>query len=403
MLKKHKIIIIISVIIVCLILLIAILIPNINKNNLENAKYSNIQSIPSNEAAVSIMKCKYIKEEKSTAPGYDIDIYLEFAKPLFDGEESNEIYYSQLIQLMANKNNYINFRLIDEAKLIVIAVICDKQAQEIAQTIINGDSNYYGRAESFKNLSEFTRSKITNLTIDSELLQTLIDDEWDLRYQILETPEEMDNNYYFYPVTGIQVKNINNKVFNILFEKEYKGNVLNGLNANSTLEQVVQVLGKPTFGSIEEKTIGYKSNKIYVFFSEDVVSIYRVEEYSTDEFEQEVENYQYTNDIKTYISNITDIWEDYDNYYYDSNTVDLAYTLKGVKIQYGVIINHGLTIYTNYKGKINNKEIEELQPEDVPKEVYFENKDSVAEYELQRAESHRLLNYSGDEEDQRVW
>lgn len=394
MTKNHKRILSIVIIILVIFLLFIIIKPFLHQKVLENAKYSSISDIPNNQAAVSIMKCKYIKEEQSTSSDYYLDIYLEFGELLYDGEKSNEIYFSQLIQLVAQVNKYINFRLIDEKNNIIIAVICSEN--EIQQTIINGDSNYYGKAESLKQLEQFTRPKITEVDIQSELLQNLIDNNWDVSNLDLEQSEKLEDNYDLYPETGLKVSKTSNKVFNIIFMDIYEDTVVNGLNAKSSFEDVIQTLGEPTFGSIEEQTIGYKSSKLYVFFTEDEVSIYRLEKYNSTEFEKEIEKYNEQNDIKTFISNITDIWPDYNSYYYDSNTIDLSYILKGVKIQYGVYGNHGITFYTNYTGKLNNKEIEELAMEEMPKEIYFKNSDLVEEYEMERAEKHRLILYSED-------
>ena len=396
MLKEKKKIIITVIIIALILIIIFMLKPVVEQKTLEQQTYSSVQAIPTNEAAVTLMKCKYIKEEASSSSSFDIDIYVEFGRLLFTGTESNEIYYSQLTQIVAVVNQYKNFRLIDEKNEIVVAILCSDG--EIQRTIINGEPNYYGKVASLQELQEFTRPETTTLNVESELLKSIIENNWSIKNINLGTlKEEWEDKYFMYPETSVKIKTIDNTVFHMMFIDGYEDKIVNGLDMNSTLEEVVSTLGEPTFGSIEEKVVGYKSNELYVFFSEYWVSVYRVDNnYSTSEFEAEIEKYQEEKNLKTYISNITDIWPDYDNYYYDANTVDLSYILKGVKIQYGITGNHGVTFYTNYKGKVNNKEIEELQEEDIPDEVYFENKDSVAEYEMSRVEQEVIFERGED-------
>lgn len=397
MTKKQKIILVI--IIATIAILVILLIPLIKQKALEDKRYNSISEVPNNQAAVSIFKCKYIKEEQSTSSGYNKDIYIEFGEPLYKGEESNEIYYSQLTQLVAQVNRYSSFRLIDEKNSIFVAVLCSNN--QIQQTIINGDSNYYGRQESYKELKQYTKPKISEMDIQSTEISKLMENNWDIKCLNLGDSYELEDNYELYVNEGLKINSIKNIVFNIVFTDTHKDNIVNNLGTQSSLEEVVRTLGEPTFGSVEEQTIGYRNNDIYVFFTEDEVSIYRVEKVEDNNLEETIKVYLEEKNLKVFISDLTDVWEDYNNYYYDANTVDLWYTLKGVKAQYGVIGNHGLTFYTNYTGTIlEGKTIEELSKEDIeiPKEIYFKNTDSVAEYELARAEKHRLILYSDDED-----
>lgn len=404
MTQKQKRNIVKIILLIALILLFLLLYTIIQQKTLENKKYASIEDIPSNKAAVSIMKCYYIKEEKSQNSDYELDIYLEFGEPLYTDEGTNEIYYSQLTQIVANVNRYVNFRLIDEKSGILIAVICDTTSKEIQQTIINGDSNFYGNLESYKNLKSYEETAITEIDIQSNEINTLLENNWKITSLELEEKEYGDENYDRYPIEGLRIRNERNKVLNIIFTQKYEKEIVNGLTTKNSLEEVVETLGEPTFGSLEEQTIGYKGKDIYVFFSEDEVSVYKVEEIQkTEEFIEVVNKYLDERNLKTFISNVTDVWEDYDEYYYDSTTVDLQYILKGIKIQYGITSNHGITFYKNYTGKILEdktfKELLEAEITEIPKEIYFINNDSVAEYELERAELQRVITHGGDYQD----
>ena len=61
--------------------------------------------------------------------------------------------------------------------------------------------------------------------------------------------------------------------------------------------------------------------------------------------------------MNEFLDKLTDLWPDYDKYEYDSNYVEIWYTLKGVKIQYNSTNPQGIQIYENYKGDLkDNKE-----------------------------------------------
>ena len=371
------------------------------KSNFSNLSFNEIST---NEDGITYMKSKYIKEEKSNLSPFYTDIYLTFGKLLFTGEESNETYYAHIIELVAKTNNYKSFRLIDTKNDIVVAVVCNYNREEIEQIIINNDPAYYTRIQSKKELKNYTKTQITEFNIESQLINNLIRNNWkinNLNFD-LKNNYELGNGYKYYLNENIEMKIVKDKVFNIVFGVEHKEVIVNGLTATSTLEAVIMKLGKPTFGSIEEKYIGYKGKEIYLFFTEGQVSIYRVDENKEINLEKEINEYIQEKDLKRFVSNITDTWVDYDRYYYEKNSVDLTYNLKGVRVQYSITERHGITFYNNYVGAvINGKTLEELSKDenvDIPNFIYFINEDSVNEYEKSRSELY-LLSIYGEEED----
>ena len=153
-----------------------------------------------------------------------------------------------------------------------------------------------------------------------------------------------------------------------------------------------------TFGSLEEKYIGYKGEKIYVFFNSEQISIYPIETHEVNVADF-VKNYEEEKSIKKFVSNITDNWEDYETYAYDEYTVDLTYPLYGIKVQFGVTSDHGIIIYNNYAGKVLDNYTQEnlvnLEIE-IPSYIYFVEEDSVNEYERER---YNLLTFNAEDTD----
>lgn len=53
---------------------------------------------------------------------------------------------------------------------------------------------------------------------------------------------------------------------------------------------------------------------------------------------------------------LTDIWPDYDSYNYDSDYVEIYYSLKGVRIAFSSHNKEGIEIYENYKGDLKKEQ-----------------------------------------------
>jgi hypothetical protein len=199
-----------------------------------------------------------------------------------------------------------------------------------------------------------------------------------------------------YEDTGIMVRNVYQKIFNIVFTENYSGNVINGINALSTTEDIISALGEPTYGTSEYGVFGYKGEKIYVFFSTAYsslqISVYRVEDYEKEDFAKLIENYNEEQNVKKFVSSVTDIWRDYSSYEYDTNYVNLQYALKGVAIQFNVTKDHGIIIYENYNGQIaEGKTLEDLKQGSTIKNVYYKNENSVHICEQDRIEEYTKM------------
>lgn len=359
--RNVKKILIIAVILFALILGVRELALNaIERANLENKTYTSISDFTSVKEIAKYMGCTYIKEEPSTGEKYDIDIYLEFKYPLYTDEVSNEDYYYQMIALMLEYLNYQNIRLIDQENDIVIAVECNKENKEIENLLINGEDNYFGTQENLKQIQKYQQLNVSELEIQAQEIKDLISSNWITSQVNFGTKESTFNNYDIYFDEGIEVKTISKKVFNIVFTEKYSNPVVNGIKVNTSFEEIKNILGEPTFNHsnyIENKQkdigyIGYKGKDIYVFFSENEISIYRVETIDTSTgLADAIANFNNNAETRSFISAITDMWPDYDLYGYDDDNLMLKYTLRGIKIAF-TPSEAGVYVYNNYNGYI---------------------------------------------------
>ena len=121
-------------------------------------------------------------------------------------------------------------------------------------------------------------------------------------------------------------------------------------------------------------------------FYNNEISVYPVKEISEEEEEElkelinEMNNEQ---DIKSFASNLMDMWLDYDEYNYDADFVNLKYTLKGVSLEFSSanLGDDGIFIYQNYSG---NRDIQDLE------NVYISDKNMVFELEKERINKDSL-------------
>lgn len=365
--KKRNVKKILLIVILLFIVILAVrelIIEAIERANAEDKIYTSISDFTSIKEIAEYMGCTYIKEGKSTGEKYDIDIYLKFKYPLYTEEVSNEEYYYRMIALMLGYLEYQNIRLIDQENDIVIAVRCNKETQEIDDLLINGDSNYFATQETLKSIEKYQLLNISEIEVQAEEIKKLIEKDWNSKEVDFGTKESTFNNYDIYIDEGIEARIVNKKVFNIVFTEKYNKPVVNGIKVNTSFEEIKQILGEPTFSHqnyIENKQqdigyIGYKGKDIYVFFSENEVSIYRVEQANTStEFADLIESFNQDGELTKFVSAVTDMWPDYDEYRYSNSFVKLKYSLRGIEINFNTNNQSGVTVYNNYNGYINKE------------------------------------------------
>ena len=394
--KIIKIVLIVSIVLFLIILIIANKVAEKKKiedekeNYYANKIYNSIEDFKTVEEVIIYKKAKYIKEEESNVEGYDVDIYTNLKYPLYTDTENNSLFYKDMIKKIAYVLQYKNFRVIDEEKNIVIAAICDASKKSIVKLYVNGEENYWENRELATNLNRInTQEASRNIVIQSEELKNLIANQWKRNKLKIEITKNKIGDYEIFEEQGLQIRTIYKKVFNIIFTSDYNKEVVNNIKTGTDLKEIIRILGTPTFGEENLGLIGYKGEKIYVFFTESKISVYRVEdEYEKlDEFIILIEKFEREKNVKEFVNGITDIWPDYDQYDWDKNYVHLQYTLKGIKIEFNISSNQGITYSSNFTGKIReNLTVQDIQNniEKLPKYTFFDSEDSVYKLELER-------------------
>lgn len=379
--NKQKRLIIITISVILAILLIYLTIQYFKRITYDPEKpYQTVKE------AVNTLGHKYIKEEKSEVEEFNKDIFVTFSVDLYTNERSNQNIYYDLIYTIAKVEKYKSFRLIDTEKEIVINVLANEQEKKLTRIYINGDDNYYGRQESLNTIDKYEETPVTDFIVNSTILKEIIQKNWSTNINL---PQEYikEEQYKIYETEGIKIKNVNNKIFNIVFTEEYNQSVVNEIKVGTNIWDVVNILGNPTFGELSNGLIGYQGKEFIIFFSSREISIYPSgKNYDKTEFSKLVQIFTEQGNAKEFVNNVTNLWKDYDYYEYDENHVDLRYSLKGVEIQFNITSNHGIIIYSNYEGSITNSlNTDNLNSENIPEQIYFKrNVNLIYKTEVER-------------------
>lgn len=339
----------------------------------------NVDEYESLEDILSSHGCVYISEFRTSEL---LTIYVRFDRDLYTGDTSNERFFENLINVIAEYENYRNFELVDEDRDIDIVVTCENSS--IVQIQINGDINYYLNQDSQRNM-EIERVDYADFSIDSSILQTLINNSWNPTGINFGTRESSADGYEIYFDEGFKYKLAGRTVYNLIYTENYTEGIVSGLNALSTAEDVEEVLGVPTFSN-NSTLYGYIGENCYVFFDfmNNQISIYPVISLENEnELIELINQMNESSNIRQFSMDLISLWTDYDIYDYDSNYVDLQYTLRGVQLSISSnSLKNGIYIYQNYLGDFDN--LKDLD------NVYIQSTDLVFDEESQRSINENL-------------
>lgn len=374
--KKRKKIIIIVLIIVIMLFAIGLIANSLIKKGPNETKF-NVSEFKSIQELLEYYNCTNISVVNSNETGFDTDIYLSFEMDTIDsaGNTSKE-YYENLISLSSAMMKKKNFRMIDKERKLTITVKFRENGTAVYS--INGDGKYFENLKSQQALKAMSNEKEIELSVKSPELNTVINNNWEKAKveKILGNAEKEENNYKIYS-KGYSVRTISSKIYNIVFNSNYKNEVFEGITITMNNAQIKSLLGNPNYDNEDAETlIGYRTKDFYVFFSEGEISIYRVEKFDKDE-NLEFANYftelNTTGEYKVFLDRLTDLYPDYETYEQKDNYIDIVYPLRGFELILGKQRDNGLYIYGNYQGLITNtKSLDDIKNDgNIPANVYL--------------------------------
>ncbi len=361
--NKKRIIISICVVLLILTLILAIIINR--KKEIESSLLP--YQITKIEDIFKYYNCKLIKRTNSKNEDMDIVFYVEFDREYYTNNKSNKSYFTALATYLSNNLEYKNFALIDEKKEINIVVMGDKKEKKISRIYFNNDMTYFEKQKNEQEFENYSKTNITKLTTEAVELKKLIQNNWKTTGINIGKQECTFNEYDIYFDEGIQIRKTANVVYNIIFTEKYNKTIVNGIKVNEKKGKIKEVLGEPAFYDSKLDIIGYKGNDFYIFFSENEVSIYRVEkDYQNENFVNILKEFMEQKNKTSFVNSLTDIWKDYDSYLVNDENVNIKYSIKGVEISFtktgGKII-----FYENFEGNLlDNKTLSDIKAEEIP-------------------------------------
>lgn len=376
---KKKSIIVISIIIIFL-LAITISIKSIKQEKTKNTL----------KKIAEYYECEFVKEKNANEKGYSKKIFWIYDVPPVDadnGIQYKEQYETVLKAIAAQIKE--NFILIDNKHSIEIRVKYKPENNKISY-LINNDNNFF-QNEANKQIAKLQKEKpTTTINIISTELQHTIENEWSRKKTEKDYGNKIkyENSYDVYS-SGIKVKTINSKIYNLIFLKEHQGNVFENITTGMDNASIRNILGQPTYENTEANLlIGYKTKDFYVFFSNGQISIYPVENFDenkNNQFAEIVSEYiNNTNIYKETLQKVTQLYPDYSEYIQNEDSIDLKYPLKGFEIKMGKGEKTGIYIYENYKGKISPNITKEDLESKTLNNIYLVDSNFIFEEELNR-------------------
>lgn len=382
--KKKKILIIF---IIALILIISwivyIVISESNKFN-----FVSVYDLTDLDSVLEYYDIKKISQQEDTSKDnvkeYDIYLYVNYPYNTYTDKKTNEPFFMESSEQIARVCKYKNVLVIDEQRALKVGIKSTNGA--FYKIIINEDENYFSNLKAKLELDGMNETEGKSYNIESKELNDAVASNFknDVNFG---TKESTFDDYDIYFDEGIEVKNISDGIFNLVFTSKYSSNIIEGLSTKSTFDDIKAKLGDPEYISPDSTIIGYKANKYYIYFFNGQVSIYPIKDYDTAEFANFVTEFQNNKSAQVLVNNVSELWDDYDYFNNGSKYIELTYTLKGIKIAFNIGENNGITLYNNFNGKVTN-EIDYSQILDgsvtIPQYIYVKNSNLTLENEIKR-------------------
>lgn len=386
--KNYKFILIVLFVLVFILLFLLLMVGTLKSNNTNSdleieLNFDNLTTV---KEVIEFYKSTYISEKASEKSNLYMDYYLILKYlPYQEDDTSNEKYYNDLLTTSARVIGYRSFAMIDEKNGIRIEVICNNA--KITKILINDIEDYFIYMDSQIALKSYEEIPITDIFVESPILTECLNNSWNSNLYFGQR-NSIYNEYYIYQNEGIKVRTINKQIYNIVFDTNYKNNVVNGLFPGVDFENVKLNLGEPSFEA--DNVIGYKGDRLYVFFTENEISIYRNLDTDIEDFFKLVDEFLNESiDFLTFMNQLTYLWPDYSDYIYSSDSVFLAYPSKGIEIKLNYDDISGILVYNNIKSSLTKVS------------RYLENTNFVSRLKIDsifEAEKRRVNKIKSDED-----
>ena len=259
------------------------------------------------------------------------------------------------------------FRLIDQEKNMIIRGKFNSKGT--IKYIVNNDINYFANIASFQNFYEIKNDNTVNPEIKSSELIELLNNNWNRNTsKTIGKITRSVKNVDYYDNNGYSIKMIDGKVAGIIFDKNYKKEVFEGIYPGMPLENFKYSNIQTSSSDISIQ--GFDTVKYTVYYYKGNVYVIRKKVYD------EAKNIEFENTVNTLLKNkdynefYKKVMEIYPDFYIKRITTDsiyISFPLEGFEIKYNYTNPNiteketGIYIYANYQGKIySNKTLADI-------------------------------------------
>lgn len=343
---------IISIILICLVIVLITLVYINSLDIVEDETVNQVETVVKEKETLSEILAKYdieyIRRESNK-------IYVNFNFQLYNEDgSSNE---TKINNLLNELTNYFmaTYYIIDEKNNINITVFYNANGDN--KTVINNKSDFYevtdGKTYYDTNNVDIVPEK--NIYVSDSTLQYITANS--LRYtdlvKTLGEPTETDENGYLIFENGeIKVSKYEgtNMVRNMIYSGKYLTSFVSKIKENYSLETVIEAYGQPTFGSLNEEYVGYRTPEYYLFFYDNEISVYGYGYTSNIEFEKILQQYSIDRNLENLSFNIRALWRGYYKHEIDpeNGRLYLSYPSRGLEIDIENNNSKGIKFYSNY-------------------------------------------------------
>lgn len=345
---------IISIILIVLIIILGCLIClNVAEIEEDAADFANEVDLVTEkkESLIEILEeydVEYLRRDSNR-------IYVTFNFQLYNEDgSSNEI---KLKNLLNDLMDYFNstFYIIDEKNDIDIKVFYRELGDN--EVFINNKADFFDVTDgkTYYDVNNVKNTPVTNVYVVEDALSYITMKSLrysDLVKRIGEPTGIDEDGYLLFDDGNIRVSKYEdaNMIRNIIYSEKYLNAFVSKIEEGYSLEKVIEAYGEPTFGSLNEGYVGYRSSEFYLFFYEDEISVYGYGYTSNIEFEKLFEEYKVDYDIERLSSKLRAMWGGYHKYEMDveNKKLYITYPSRGVEVDINFKDLSGITFYSNY-------------------------------------------------------
>ncbi len=220
-------------------------------------------------------------------------------------------------------------------------------------TLVSSKTNTVKEEE--QKVPEIEKDEEMTIYNSSEEIISLNTTGWYFQETNLKGEYTTDGLRYYYETFTIDREK--NQIIRIIFNENYKTEIVSGIKVGMTLDEVEDVLGKPIFQNEENNMIGYKTQNLYLCIYEDEIAVYQNEYFSNVDLEEMILKYhnrEYTGTRNEFSKYIRNTYNDFNFSVDEDNNICLTSLIRGIVIK---LAENDNKIFVEYYKEYDNSNI----------------------------------------------